>query len=399
MKRRKQIAEFIRMPKTVEIPIGKIKFDRTGPKDDRFMDLYVRYLTGKLLDVRTRIDIKTIIPGFFLLNESDSYEQVGTEYEKDNFDLVVRDIRQGFRPSLFLYKGFVGPAKDQFICSDDLAAFYAYKQLGIRHVPAVVLGNHPENLQESGIRTRGIPNTQNSKFDSVVVHERIDHLSITGDLESLRKRDPIEVVKHLSRSVEQTRAAISSFHLPSANSPIHYHHTLFSVLSSLHQILRATELLIANDLAYQIRPLVRSAYDLFLNFYIDWMYPERMGALFQVLAVLSRIEKSSREYKSLAGAIRKTFGGLVDILMNQAEKGRISPLGSKIHRVIYSDLSPAVHQDFGVIQEFGEALESGSIDPIPSEELHRTLQFLDIVVTAAIVRIADDVGLHFNDNY
>jgi hypothetical protein len=101
----------------------------------------------------------------------------------------------------------------------------------------------------------------------------------------------------------------------------------------------------------------------------------------------------------LDGAIRKTFGGLVDILMNQSEKGRISPFGSKMHRVIYSELSPAVHQDFGVTQEFGEALETGSIEPMPSEELHRTLRFLDIVVTAAIVRISDDVGHHFNDQY
>jgi hypothetical protein len=131
MKRRKQIAEFIRMPKTVEIPISKIRFDRKGPEDDRFMNLYTRYLTGKLLDVRTRIDIKAIIPGHFLLSEDGRYEQVGTEYEKRSFDLLVRNIRQGFRPSLFLYKEYVGPAKDRFICSDDLAAFHAYK--AIRH--------------------------------------------------------------------------------------------------------------------------------------------------------------------------------------------------------------------------------------------------------------------------
>jgi hypothetical protein len=78
--------------------------------------------------------------------------------------------------------------------------------------------------------------------------------------------------------------------------------------------------------------------------------------------------------------------------MNQAEKGRVSPLGSKAHNAIYSELSPAVHQDFGVTQEFGDSLESGVVEPMSRSELAQILQYLNVVMSSTIVRIADDVG-------
>ena len=118
---------------------------------------------------------------------------------------------------------------------------------------------------------------------------------------------------------------------------------------------------------------------------VDWLYPEKMGALFQALAILSRSDKSHAEIASLDNAIRKTFGGLVDILINQSEKGRISPLGSNVHRAIYSELSPAVHQDFGVTQEFGVTVSNLAWSSPCREASFQILQFLNIVVSATIV--------------
>jgi hypothetical protein len=396
MSRRKQIAEFVRMPKTVHMAVGDLKVDETAQTDEQFVGLYSKYLTGKLRDVRSRIDIRTIVPGFFRVNQQGSYENVGLEYNERALESEIRNIRFGFRPPIFLYKAFVGPAKNKLICSDDLLALHAYRKLGIRYVPAVILGKHPECLQESGICTRGVPKTGTSIFDSVIVHEHAFVPSLAGDLDSFEDQDFTEVVRTLSRSVGSTKDAIATFHQLSGETTIHYHHTLYSVLCSLEQLLRAVELLLSNDLEHQIRPLVRSAYDLFLNFYIDWLYPEKMGALFQALAVLGRTDKSRPEYISLNDAIRGTFGGLVDILMNQSEKGRISPFGSKVHQAIYSGLSPSVHQDFGVTQEFGDSLESGVIEPLPRSELASTLKYLNIVVSATIIRIADDVGVQLD---
>jgi hypothetical protein len=396
MSRKKQIAEFVRMPKTIQIPLCDLKSDETAPKDEQFIGLYKKYLTGKITDIRSRVDIRTIVPGFFQLNEQGSYENVGLQYEERALDSEIWRIRLGFRPSVFLYKAFIGPGKNKLICSDNLLTFHAYKKLGIRYVPAVILGKHPEFLRESGICTRCVPKTGANIFDSLIVHKHTSAPSLAGDPENFEKRDFADVVRTLTSSVESTKNATSAFHRSSSEVAIHYHNTLYSVLCSLEQLLHAIELLLSTGLEHQIRPLVRSAYDLFLNFYVDWLYPEKMGALFQALAILSRTDKSRPEIISLNQAIRKTFGGLVDILMNQAEKGRISPLGSRGHQAIYSELSPAVHQDFGVTQEFGDSLESGIVEPLPRSELAKILMYLDVVVSATIIRIADDVGMQLD---
>jgi hypothetical protein len=324
------------------------------------------------------------------------YENIGLRYDERFLDSEIWRIRLGFRPSVFLYKAYVGPGKDKLICSDDLLVFHAYKSLGIRYIPAVILGRHPEHLHESAICTRGDGKVGANLFDSVAIHEHALVPSLAGDFEEFDKRDFLEVVRILARHVNTTKEAVSTFHRSSSDVAIHYHHTLYSVLCSLAQLLDAVGLLLSNELQYQIRPLVRSAYDLFLNFYIDWLYPEKMGALFQALAVLSRTDKTRPEYASLNKAIRETFGGLVDILMNQYEKGRISPLGSRVHQAIYSDLSPAVHQDFGITQEFGDSLESGIVEPLPRPELAKTLKYLNAVVSATIFRISDDVGIQLD---
>ena len=154
------------------------------------------------------------------------------------------------------------------------------------------------------------------------MHKHTLFPSITNDLDNLEQQDFASVIRTLTRSVESTKNAISAFHLAPAEVVIHYHHTLYSVLCSMEQLLHAIELLLSNDLEYQVRPLIRLAYDLFLNFYIDWLYPEKMGPLFQALAVLSRIDKSHPEYASLNDAIRKTFGGLVRHLDEPIREGK-----------------------------------------------------------------------------
>jgi hypothetical protein len=396
VRRRRQIADFVRMPKTVEMPVADIKADETLPRDDQFIKLYQKYLTGKLADVRTRVDIDSVTPGFFRrVGQDGGYENVGLRYQERYLDSEIRHIQLGFRPALFLYKCFVGPAKEKLLCSDDLLAFHAYKKLGICYVPAVILGKHPELLAESGICTRGDPKGDASIFAGLLIHKQTQIPSLAGDFDSFERRDSVEIIEVLIHSVRATKNAITEFHRSSAKEVIHYHHTLYSVLCSMEQLLQAIDLLLRNNLEHQIRPLVRSAYDLFLNFYVDWLYPEKMGALFQALAVLSRLDKVSSEYSLLNKAVRETFGGLVDVLMNQSEKGRFSPLGEKVHQAIYSELSPSVHQDFGVTQDFGDSLETGVTDPLPRTELARVLRYLNVAVSSTVMRIADDVGKHF----
>jgi hypothetical protein len=208
MSHRKHIAEFIRMPKTVEMAIADLQFDETRPKDEQFIALYKKYLTGKLKDIRTRVDIEKAIPGFFQITEQGSYENVGLRYDERYLDSEVSCIRQGFRPSIFLYKAFVGPGKNNLICSDDLLSFHAYKKLGIRYIPAVTLGKHLECLSESGICTRGDPKAGSVTFDSLMVHKHDRLPSIANDLDITEQQDFASVIRTLIRSVGSTKGAI-----------------------------------------------------------------------------------------------------------------------------------------------------------------------------------------------
>ena len=167
---------------------------------------------------------------------------------------------------------------------------------------------------------------------------------------------------------------------------------MYSVVSRLLEIVSAVELLLNNELAYQIRPLVRSAYDLFLNFYIDWLAPEHVGMLLQGLAVLSRTERTSAGHIELKESIKASYGGLADICNNMYEKGRLSPLGANFHRTIYAALSPAVHHDFGIAHEYGDALVSERVEAMSESEIMANVRWLDLVVAATVARLLDDVG-------
>ena len=136
MSRKKHIAEFVRMPKTVEMAIADLKFDETRPKDERFIGLYKKYLTGKLKDIRTRVDIGKVVPGFFKLPSRDHTKTSG--YNTTSATLIRKyRVFDGDSSLNFLYKAFVGPETNKLICSDDLLSFHAYKKLGIRYVQSV----------------------------------------------------------------------------------------------------------------------------------------------------------------------------------------------------------------------------------------------------------------------
>jgi hypothetical protein len=50
-----------------------------------------------------------------------------------------------------LYRGVFGASKDRLVCSDDLVVYYAYRQLGIASVPAMILGKQKDLLIESDV--------------------------------------------------------------------------------------------------------------------------------------------------------------------------------------------------------------------------------------------------------
>ena len=108
--------------------------------------------------------------------------------------------------------------------------------------------------------------------------------------------------------------------------------------------------------------------------------------------MLSRTERTNTGHVELKKSIKARYGGLADICNNMYEKGRLSPLGENFHRTIYAALSPAVHQDFGIAHEYGDALESGRVEHMSENEIMANVRWLDLVVAATVTRLLDDVG-------
>jgi hypothetical protein len=393
VKKRKGIADFKRHPETVLMPLSQIKVDKDRPLDPAFVEIYGKYLSGKITGAFTRVDIDLIIPGFFRRQESGEYSHLGDSESQEITQRFMFDVKCGFRPSLCVYKAHIGPAKGKFICSDDVVSYNAYKQLGIRRVPVTVLGNHPELLNESAIITRGNPDSKAISFVSLFAHKVSAAQSCLGDDNTLKKLKAVDALSALDDFLQSTEVQIKAFHISGRKGDeIYYHHTLYSIIYRLREILSAVSLLLSNGLAYQIRRLIRSAYDLFLNFYVDWLSPEKVGLVLQGLSALSE-SGSDADKVRLERIMKAKFGSLIEIFGNQFEKGRISPLGPDFHRRIYSALSPSVHQDFGVTLDYGNALESGKPYEMTQEELMANLRWLDLVVCATASRVLDDVGV------
>jgi hypothetical protein len=203
------------------------------------------------------------------------------------------------------------------------------------------------------------------------------------------------VLSELKKVSDMAADAIKSFHKPNdANDHniIHYHQTLHSVAYRFSEGISAIDLLFQQKMVHQIRPIIRSLYELFLNFSIDWLCPEQIGPLLQTLAILNRIPPERSDAIDLRKFIDETYGGLVGIYGNASTKASLSSLGKDFYEIAYPRLSQIVHQDFGVTHEYMTTLEIGKPKELDPNDLKLFVRWLDIVVTATVSRILDDVG-------
>jgi hypothetical protein len=365
--------------------------DRTG-FDEHFINQYRLYLSGRQCSTLSRVDIQRIYSGVFRRAVDGKIVNSDFDSRPKHVEWMCYDIRRGYRPALFLYRGIFGDSDGGFVCSDDVLAYNAYRALGMRWVPAKIFGKPAKELVESGICLRVRDGRET--FDSSIAVPRNNAQTVLGlSNNKLKKIGALEAIKQLEVCASRAAACIKAFHISgSSKKQVFYHQSLHSVAYRLTEILQAVAILLERQLDRQIRPLVRTAYELLLNFYIDWLAPDHMGLLFQGLAVLNRIERNSPDYKGLKEDIRTAFGGLTDLCQNAAEKGRLSPLGGALHFNIYGALSPVVHQDFGVTHDYAGTLESGRPDKMIDEELFGHIRVLDLVTAAIVTRLADDVG-------
>jgi hypothetical protein len=259
----------------------------------------------------------------------------------------------------------------------------------------MILGKQKDLLTESAICTRTNPNDREVHFDSTLPVPPKSYPSILGDRFESGSLHISAALTYLKDAAASACDSIKSFHLAETldgEDPIHYHHALHSVAYRLYEALAAIALLTENRLTLQIRPLVRSTYELFLNFHINWLCPEQIGPLLQALAIVKQAPDDQPGLQALTKAMRSTYKGLIEICSNASAKASLSPLGAHFHNIAYPVLSQIVHQDFRVAHEYVATLEEKTPKELTHAELVPLVQWLDVIVTATIVRILDDVG-------
>jgi len=382
-------------PKKVRVPGWMVGTDPI------FLDLYRKYLLGRIPGFLTRVPLEMIKEGFYLPAEGFAYK-----CDAPPEDVVmeqVRAIQQGARRSLHLYVNKNPACEFRFLCPDDVAICLAYKRLQIRSVPAIVFGPGRDSLPLSALETKVIPTATKlgprvSKLVSADAPTKL--ASIVGEV---LPDNPICVVKNISQALRPLIARLRLFHI-AGREQLHYHHMIFSALVRMQETLTAIELLIEKDLWYQALALLRVLYEIHLNFYFDWLQPETNYQFLAAAAVFSNKDVAHQKRlmseelvaegvpSTLAAEQANTAWKAVTYASTVADKSQLPKVGILYHKDIYEFLSRVTHQDFEVASLHANRFDDELFKDIGDDVKLTYLRFMDFVVGEFVDCVNSDIG-------
>lgn len=368
--------------------------EHRGDIDEWYMKEFQSYLQGKRTATLTRIKTDKIIPGFM--------ERIGGNwvYKKDDIDLciltsIIESIRHGERSTLDIYPCWSD--KNLFCCPDDQYTLEAYRALGIKMVPVRIFRQNKDQNNESGIITKCfspkghkpvqvIESFQPKAWDLVETYSAPEICYSFGE-------EIDKIGAHVLSAIEN----LKNFHIPK-NKGIHYHHCMYSILLRMKGIVFSIKHLIGNSQIDEANILVRSLYELALNFYLDWLSPHYMGPYIKAYSLTKRTDWSSPSSKIIKSLGEKEFQSHrireYDLITSIKEKAGIFPLGKAYYEESYKNLSAFAHQSFTLMSDSADLLET--IDRDAGEEKEENIKFLILNVStiSAIVirRIESDIG-------
>jgi len=384
---------------TKKVPFGQIQ-GRDVEIDELFHEKYTRFLTGKLKTYSTRIGINDILPGFYKPSPN-GLVHICDKISDEDITYVEDLIRLGDRPALHLYHNINKDDSKIFVCPDDVAVFYAYRNLGINVVPSIILGSQ-KHTTESSIVIRGLKCTYNPytpHIDSTIpkTHKRVP--SFLG----IEKPSYEESFDTLISAVDGAKSRLKKFHKP-GSVRLHYHHTLYSILLRAQETLNAMRLLFDHGLYINAASLVRNLYELALTFYIDWLAPTQMYKYLQLSSMMTskqwmkacqnEMKKQVREGLSQSDAKRLCDAKILGFRLASvvSEKARLFPLGEEHHRDVYSFLSKIVHHDFSMAARYAHTLDHGDESIFNEDAVKATIYCADLFTAAIVTRVIDDIG-------
>ena len=393
------IYEMKRLPQTVAVDPKKI-ICRYDKNDDYFKDLYIDHLKGKKKAALTRFSMSRIIPGFYEKDVNGSLLHKRNKLDPKDIKSFIMSISAGGRPELYIYKHH-DLKIDSFLCSDDEVPYEAYSQLGFSKVPVVLLDYDISCFEESAfiISIRATPKGPKFFLDKLVSHS-FDSLPTYFGLKS--SKNFVSSMTILMEKANEAIEKLRAFHIEGCLE-LHYHHTIASILHKVVQSIKAIKLLSIENLFDQAYIQIRALYELSLNFYLDWLAPEKIGPYLQFFDACSK--KEWIEFKEnvcenatkdgwdseLIKLQKKADNKLSNLLGKVSEKASLNPLHSK-HKEFYKFLSGIAHQDFNTTAKYIHLLESNDNGEDVTEKLHYIRLYTDLIVAQILTNISSDIG-------
>ncbi|WP_417663132.1 hypothetical protein [Pseudomonas sp.] len=387
-----------RLPLTSTISMEKICSNRDIVNDEIFLKKYLRLINGEKQALLTRISLKNIKNGFY--KRADSEFTGVTDIVPEEDIAYVKDlIRSGHRPQIYVYKNINKAAPEAYVAPDDSAVYQAYAALKIEMAPVVVLETSIE-LEESAYEVRHLKFKEENLgvfLDSTVAKKETGKAhSILGKNISARHTHELEKLHaHASKLAEEVKMFHSSY-IPG----LHYHQTLFSILYRLSENLQAIKLLINNNYYFQAVCLLRSTYEISLDFYVDWLAPEQIGFWLQVHAKVDRAgfntamelahpQENTKKSKLLIE--KKSY--CYNLLSNVSNKANLSPLGKTFYDEIYTFSSEVIHQDFNMTEIYSILMENPNSETFNEKATTTLIRCLDLITAKICHRIRQDIGV------
>lgn len=285
-------------PKTINIDPNKI-VSRNVEKDEIFFKKYCDYLQGKLKGYISRVSISRIKPGFYR-RKKEGWEYVVDNAPQEQIDYMTEVIRGGYRPALHLYHNLNKECDCDFVCTDDVVTFNAYKALGISKPPVIILGSK-KGLEESAFTIKGFKNGKESHTHLIYSTETLNRESFFSLLGQDVSDDISSELSKLNDYLRLLKSEFREFH-SKEKSDVSYHQIMFSMIVRAEEMVKAIRILIEDDLHIQAGNIVRSLYELSLTFYLCWLSPHEITRFVQIASVIPENEwKKLREknYKEL----------------------------------------------------------------------------------------------------
>lgn len=392
-----------RSPKTFEIDLKKLQTPEwMAGTDHIFLDLYVKYLTGRIPGFLTRMPIDMIKEGFYL--PARNFEYLCDAPPDDVVDDAILRIQQGARPPLHLYRNSNPNDGPRFLCPDDVVSCIAYKRLNFGSVPVIVLAPGNQPLPFSALETKASVSDGAIDVRICGLKSREKPSNLPSILKGESSKNPSEDLKKLTDEIRRLIARLRLFHV-SHLEQMHYHHMLFSALVRAQETLEAIDILIEKNLWYQALALLRVLYEIHLNFYFDWLQPETnyrylaAATVFNAKAIARQKLSMSRDLVSqgiapkVAEARSARAWQPVLFASNVAEKAKLPKIGVLFHNDIYDFLSQISHQNFEVASLHANRFEDEKFLAIDDDVKTTYLRFMDFIVSEFAVCIDEDIGI------